>query len=198
MKYDPALHHRRSLRLPGYDYREAGAYFLTLVAYRRECLFGEMLDGKVRLSALGEVVAKEWGQTRKIRPEIHLDAFVVMPNHIHGIVVVRGPVGAHSRAPRHDSPYRSPRSLGSFVAGFKSAVTRRINQVRGMPGIPVWQRNYYEHVIRYEKELNRIRQYIADNPARWADDPENPRNVGIPSAGVGAHGRAPACESGHP
>ena len=153
--------------------RKRGAYFVTVVTHQRECLFGEIADGQALLTDCGEAVAQEWRRSTKIRREIQLDAFVVMPNHIHGIVIMGGrtAVGAHGRAPLH----RAPRSLGSFVAGFKSAVTKRINEMRGAPGLPLWQRNYYEHIIRDEDELDRVRQYIVDNQARWEDDVENPR-----------------------
>jgi REP element-mobilizing transposase RayT len=180
MTYDPARHHRRSIRLPAYDYTQPGAYFVTVVTHQRQCLFGEIVDGQVLVSSYGEAVGEEWLRSTQIRREMQLDAFVVMPNHIHGIVTIET-VGAHGRAPLHRAaphraplPHRSPRSIGSFVAGFKSAVTRRINEMRGTPGLPVWQRNYYEHIIRDEEELNRVRQYIIDNPTCWEQDPENP------------------------
>jgi len=176
MTYDPTRHHRRSIRLPAYDYAQDGAYFLTVVTHQRQCLFGEIVDGEVLVSAYGEAVAQEWLRSTQMRHEIQLDAFVVMPNHIHGIAIIGGQtVGAHGRAPLHRAPlHRSPRSIGSFVAGFKSAVTRRINEMRGTRGLPVWQRNYYEHIIRDEEQLNRVRQYVIDNPLRWEDDVENP------------------------
>lgn len=180
MRCDPTKHDRRSIRLPGYDYRQAGAYFVTVVTHQRECLFGGIADGEMRVDGYGEVVRDEWLRSAQIRREIELDAFVVMPNHLHGIVVIRD-VGAHGRAPLPLAPHRPPRSLGSFVAGFKSAVTKRINTMRRTPGLPVWQRNYWERVIRDERELDRVRQYIAENPLRWESDPEN----------VGAHGHAP-------
>jgi REP element-mobilizing transposase RayT len=172
MTYDPTRHRRRSIRLPAYDYAQPGAYFLTVVTHQRQCLFGEIVDGRVLLGGHGEAVEQEWLRSTQIRREIQLDPFVVMPNHIHGIVIIGEPidVGAHGRAPLH----RAPQSLGSFVAGFKSAVIKRINELRGTPGATVWQRNYYERIIRDEEELNRVRQYIADNPARWQQDPENP------------------------
>jgi len=173
MNYDPPRHHRRSIRLPAYDYARAAAYFVTLVAHTRESLFGQVIDSEMRLSVLGLVVAEEWRRTRDIRGEIQLDAFVAMPNHIHAIVIIADQtvnVGAHGRAPLR----RPPRSLGSFIAGFKSAVTKRINEIRGTAGLPVWHRNYYEHVIRNEEELDRIRQYIAGNPTCWDHDRENP------------------------
>ena len=113
---------------------------------------------------------------------MELDAFVIMPNHVHGIVIIHDTgtrdddVGGHGRAPRamHGRrAVRQPRPLGSFVAGYKAAVTSRINQLRNTPRTPVWQRNYYERVIRNDEELARIRKYVEDNPAKWADDPEN-------------------------
>ena len=159
--------------MSGYDYAEEGAYFVTVVTHQRECLFGGIADGEMRVDGYGEVVRDEWLRSVQIRREIELDAFVVMPNHLHGIVVIRD-VGAHGRAPLPLAPHRSPRSLGSFVAGFKSAVTKRINTMRRTPGLPVWQRNYWERVIRDERELDRVRQYIAENPLRWDEDPENP------------------------
>jgi len=186
MSYDPERHHRRSIRLRGYDYAQAGYYFVTMVAHQRACLFGEIADGQMRVSACGEIVQEEWTRSPQVRAEIDLDVFMVMPNHLHGIVVIRDDVGAHGRAPLPPGggPRRAPRSLGSLVAGFKSAVTKRVNEVRGTPRLPVWQRSYYERVIRNERELEAIRQYIVDNPTRWAGDAENPANVG-------AHGRAP-------
>jgi putative transposase len=183
MSYDPQRHHRRSIRLPAYDYAQPGAYFVTIVTHQRQCLFGEIVDGRAIMNERGKAVERQWLRSAQIRREMQLDAFVVMPSHIHGIVIIGDRtvnVGAHGRAPLH----RAPRSVGSFIAGFKSAVTRCINETRGTPGLPVWQRNYYEHIIRDEGDLNRVRQYIIDNPAGWGDDPENPNNVG-------AGGRAP-------
>ena len=181
--YDHFKHHRRSVRLPAHDYAQPGAYFVTMVTKNRECLFGDIIDGKVNLTGLGEIVREEWERSCSIRAEMALDVFVVMPNHIHGIVIITnrdglvdpGSVGAHGRAPLH----RAPRSLGSFVAGFKSAVTKRINDLRGTPGWSVWQRNYHERIVRDEDELYAKRRYIAFNPGRWRYDRENPgSNVG--------------------
>jgi len=177
--------HRRSIRLRGYDYRQAGAYFVTIVAHNRTCLFGDILGGDMRLSSAGHAAQEQWLRSSDIREEIELDAFVVMPNHLHGIVVVKShsaadappiDVGAHGRAPLRP-PLRSPRSLGSFIAGFKASATKCINAARGTPGAPVWQRNYHEHIIRNEDSLNRIRQYILDNPASWSMDRENPTSI---------------------
>jgi REP element-mobilizing transposase RayT len=172
--------HRRSIRLRGYDYAAKGAYFVTLVTFAREPIFGDISQGKMTLSALGEIATTEWIRSASIRQEIDLDDFVVMPNHLHAIVHIRDVVvGAHGHAPLRpvfasNMPIRTPRSLGSLVGGYKGAVTKRINLLRGAPGLEVWQRNYYERVIRDEAELNRIRQYILNNPAMWAADPENP------------------------
>jgi REP element-mobilizing transposase RayT len=159
------------------------------MTHGRELLFGEFIDRAIRLSPFGEIVREEWLASEAIRREIELDEFVVMPNHFHGIVWI---VWAETAAARPDgaptveasggillpnrpaSIQRPPRSLGSFVAGFKSACTRRINAMRDTPGALVWLRNYYERVIRNERELNAIRKYIRDNPANWEKDREHP------------------------
>jgi putative transposase len=143
--FDRHKHHRRSIRLPGYDYSEPGTYFVTLCTYSRECLLGDVHAGAVRLSDCGLVAREEWLRTARLPAEIQLDAFVVMPNHLHGIVIIKGygervgamaaNVGAQSLAPLQQPPlYRPRRSLGSFVAGFKMAVTKRVNALRGWRG----------------------------------------------------------------
>ncbi len=187
MKYDPQKHHRVSIRLKGYDYTLAGAYFITIVAYKREMLFGEIVNGVMRLNRRGEIVREEWFASVNIRKEIKLfeDEFVVMPNHAHGIVWIveddsrftidrghpagagRDVVGADGRPPLR----LKPKSLSSFVAGFKSSVTKRIRDELNETGI--WQRNYYDRIIRNDKELNAIRDYIESNPRNWAEDEEN-------------------------
>jgi len=181
MPYDPGKHHRRSIRLPTWDYRWPGAYFVTACTHQRVPLFGRVVDGRMRLSAFGRVVAEEWHRTPTIRPELAMDAFIVMPDHIHGIVAItESSVGAQGAAPlRHRKtadgrPKRQPRSLGAFISGFKSAVTKRINRTRGTPGSPVWQRNYWERIIRDMDEMNAIRQYITDNPTRWHHNRSHP------------------------
>ncbi len=128
------------------------------------------------LNEFGKVAEREWLRTTEIRPNVALDEFIIMPNHMHGIVViVESNVGATGRSPLPKGP--TPKSIGAIVAGFKSAVTKRINDLRGAPYKPVWQRNYYEHVIRNEDELNEIREYIVNNPLKWDLDSENPGNV---------------------
>ncbi len=190
--FDQKLH-RRSLRLAGYDYTQAGAYFVTICTKDRVCLFGEIVDGQMHLNEAGNVVILEWVKTGELRDDVEIDEFVVMPNHFHGIVVLHGGMvaedkgagtegrgmgtegrGTARRAPtmeRFGAPVVG--SIPTILRSFKSAVTKRINEINGTQGATVWQRNYYEHIIRNEESLNRIRQYIADNPAQWADDGEN-------------------------
>ena len=178
--YNPAKHHRRSIRLKGYDYAQEGAYFITICAYRHTCLFGEVLDESMNLNVYDEIVRDEWIRTATIRQEVELDSFVVMPNHFHGIVLivsqdVRERTTSSELAGVHNPrPYRSAKSIGALVAGFKSAVTAQINRSRTTPGLPVWQPNYHEHIIRSENSLNILRSYIETNPSRWASDKYNP------------------------
>ena len=187
MKYNPDIHHRRSIRLKGYDYTQPGAYFVTFCSYQRRHIFGEVVNGEMKLSALGKIVREEWVRSAEIRKEIRLfdDEFVVMPNHGHGIVwimeAIAGADGvrpnverAHAMRP-HESLRRAPRSLGSFMAGFKASVTSRARNELGMTGI--WQRNYYDHIIRKDRELNNIRWYILNNPRNWQLDRDNHRNI---------------------
>ena len=166
MRYDPFIHHRRSIRLKGYDYSQVGAYYVTIVAAHRECLFGEIENGEMCLNDLGNIVREEWLQTAQVRPNVELDEFVVMPNHFHGILAIAG----DDRAPH-------PGSLGAIMSQFKSIVTKRVNEMRDTPGAPVWQRNYYEHIMRDDGDLNRIREYIINNPANWDADDENPKSA---------------------
>jgi REP element-mobilizing transposase RayT len=174
-QYNSEKHHRRSIRLKDYDYTQAGAYFVTVCTYARACLFGDVVEDAVNLNECGQIVYTEWLKSAEIRPEIELDIFVIISNHLHGIVVITG-VGAHGRAPllNHASLYRQPKSLGSFIAGYKSTVTKQINLNRHTPGLPVWQRNYYEHIIRNDRALIAIREYINQNPLRWHLDLYNP------------------------
>ncbi len=197
MRFDPERHHRRSIRLKGYDYSQPGAYFVTVCTKDRACVFGEVLNGGMRLNAYGEIAQACWEAISNHFRHVELDKFVVMPNHVHGILWIVRRVGAHAVGARHAVPLRgivphTPLSRSSWerfgnpVAGsiptvirsFKSAVTKRVNELRGTPGIAVWQRNYYEHIIRNEESLNRIREYILTNPMRWMLDRENPHRDG--------------------
>ena len=160
MSYHPERHHRRSIRLRGYDYAQDGAYFVTLCTQGRACLFGRVSDRAVELTNIGRIVAEEWERTPVLRPNIELDEFIVMPDHIHGIIVIMDRDDS-APPPETANTLRSPaRTLGAILRGFKGSVVRRV-------GRPIWQRNYYEHIIRSEAALDRIRRYIADNPARW-------------------------------
>ena len=178
----PKRRNRRSIRLKGYDYAGAGAYFVTICAQNRECLYGEIMNGKMVLKDAGEIVADEWIKTGDIRDKIILDEWVVMPNHFHGILVIDDRRGTARRAPTVEQ-FGKPvsGSIPTIIRAFKSAVTKRINEMRKTPGVKIWQRNYYEHVIRNDNELNRIREYITNNPAQWELDRENPNVVPIGS-----------------
>ena len=189
MPYDPRKHHRRSIRLKGYDYSQAGAYFVTIVVKGRECVFGEIADGEMQLNELGRIVDSVWSELPDRYPETELDAFVVMPNHVHGIVVITVAVGAihelplrNELPPRDELPLRDTTDptqrrkmlLPKIVGYFKMNTAKRINLSRQTPGLPFWHRNYYEHIIRNEADLQRIRDYIQTNPVRWAEDQLHP------------------------
>lgn len=174
--------YRRSIRLQDFDYSKAGAYFVTICTHERVCLFGEVVDDVMRLNDAGKIAQACWLAIPSHFPDANLNAFVVMPNHVHGIVFIADIVGAKNFSPVWDNvepahnPMRSPsKTIGSVIRGFKIGVTKwfRENGVTGN----VWQRNYYEHVIRNEESLSRIRQYIHENPTRWAFDRENPAAV---------------------
>jgi REP element-mobilizing transposase RayT len=288
VKYSPQIHHRRSIRLQGYDYSQAGAYFVTICAWQRGCLFGDVAAGEMRLNAVGKIVEWEWRRLGEGFPNVELGEFVVMPNHIHGIIFIHaaeratrheqnlttngivglpdeaaagivgsplrggsnvgatqadlcmpnsgtdtqsnmdmpgadgsprrgrtntpdmecpavdGGLDGPGRATRYEqnlsingnmglpdeasagivgSPLRGPggppsQSLGAIIGQWKSRVTKRtwkLPGMRGMRGIPVWQRNYYEHIIRDEADYQRIAQYIQTNPLRWEQDQLHPQ-----------------------
>lgn len=209
MKYDSDKHHRRSIRLKGYDYNQAGMYFVTVVTQDRMCLFGEIENGAMRLNDAGWIVQAAWDKLPAHYAGVKTDVFVVIPNHIHGIAVL---VGAGPRAcpdagsriatgrgarpatgrPQGGAPTKNPPaglgqpqgvaptlSLSDIVHRFKTLTTERyVDGVKESAWPPfrgrLWQRNYYEHIIRNDESLDRIRQYILDNPARWEIDQENP------------------------
>jgi len=175
---------RKSTRLPCYDYSTSGAYFVTLCTQNRCFLFGEVLNGDVILNPFGQIVDEEWRRSAMIRDEIELDEFVIMPNDLHAVIIIAGELRAAS-GPTEEATGRSSlqttrmprlpkRSLGSLVAGFKTATTKRINILRGTLSAQVWQRNFYDRIIREDAELERIRRYIFENPMRWQFDQENP------------------------
>jgi putative transposase len=179
MKYNPEKHHRRSIRLKEYDYSTAGAYFITLCTYQQECLFGEIMDGEMQLNPYGMVVAENYRWLSEQYLYVHLDDWVIMPNHFHGILILtdQSRRGDLQIAPTHTENATAPsekmpkyKSLGRLVGAFKTVSTKRINIIRDTPGNVVWQRNYYEHIIRNELALNNIRRYIQMNPVNWRLD----------------------------
>ena len=172
---------RRSIRLQDYDYSQAGAYYITVCTRNRECLFGNVVNGQMQLYDAGLIVQSVWDRLAQFYNGIELDGFIVMPNHVHGVIVIRAAVGAIHESPLPSTTSASARItdrrrmlLSKIVGRFKMVTSKEINLRRGTPGRPVWQRNYYEHIIRDEASLNGIRQYIADNPAQWEFDRENP------------------------
>jgi putative transposase len=179
---------RRSLRLKGYDYAQAGAYFVTICTQDRACLFGDAADGTICLNAAGQLAATLWSDMPIRFPDIDLDAFVVMPNHIHGIIVfsdcavTEGAPLVGARRGGAPAATKAAPTVGDVVGAFKSLFT--VEYIAGVkenrwPAFDrrVWQRNYYEHVIRDEPELERIRSYIDENPLRWELDDENPQRM---------------------
>ncbi|WP_017653546.1 transposase [Fortiea contorta] len=185
MKYNPEIHDRSSMRLKGYNYSSAAFYFVTICTYKRQCLFGEIVNDEMVLNEYGKIIAEEWRKSSEIRQEIELDEWIVMPNHFHAIIVITYSGCSPSddspqtnENPQKIAPPMKPRSLSSAIAGFKCATTSRINTIRNAPGTAVWQRNYYEHIIRNQFSLEKIRQYIQNNPQSWNKDQLHPN---IPS-----------------
>lgn len=173
MPYDPDHHHRRSIRLESYDYTQDGAYFVTICTYQRECIFGDIVDGEMQINNLGQVVQEEWLRTGE-RANVELDIFIVMPNHVHGVLFLITDDEPHSPQSAYAHPITG--SLGTIVGAFKSAAARRINQLRDTPGAPVWQRNYFEHVIRDQAGYEYITRYVQHNAAIWAYDRLHPES----------------------
>ncbi|MGK7926098.1 MAG: transposase [Spirulina sp.] len=183
MKYNPEIHRRRSIRLKGYDYAQPGAYFVTVCTYQKQCWFGEIRHDQIHLNQIGNIVVREWLKTSQIRPTFKLDEWIVMPNHLHGIVwIMESEIKAIAtkncdRTRQEKKKLNRPaNSLGAMIGGFKASVTQQINQFRHNTAIPIWQRNYYESIIRDEEALNSIREYIKNNPKRWQEDPDNPQH----------------------
>jgi REP element-mobilizing transposase RayT len=178
--FDKEKHQRRSIRLKGWDYSNAGAYFVTICSYRKECIFEN--------DSIKQIIVDEWFGIPNRFQNARIDEFIAMPNHIHGVIWI-DPVGAGLALPnnglalpnnksntKRGGPMPTP-TLGDIICAFKSQVVVNINRYRNTIRHPVWQRNYYEHIIRNEDELNRIRRYIIENPLKWDEDPENPKNI---------------------
>jgi REP element-mobilizing transposase RayT len=196
MPYNPNIHHRRSIRLKGYDYSQAGLYFITICVQNQECLFGKIIDGKIQLSPLGIIADVLWHEIKNHAKNIDLGEFTVMPNHIHGIIMFgsdvnnNGGTGADSGADadvgaRHALPLRAEQpgqskqigqsrfqnqgknTVSSVIGSYKSAVSKHAHRL----GFAFsWQRNYYEHIIRNEQSYQNISNYIIHNPENWRDD----------------------------
>lgn len=178
MKFDPKKHHRRSIRLQEYDYSQAGAYYVTIVLWRREHVLGDIIDAEMQLNKFGQIVQYAWYDLPKHYPHVELDSFCIMPNHVHAIIILNdygkggSASGDASISNLKTRPYvRHP--LSEVVRAFKSFSARRINSLRNTQGIPVWQRNYYEHIIRNQKDYLAKSNYIMDNPLNWEEDDEN-------------------------
>ena len=185
--YNPQIHHRRSIRLKSYDYNQAGAYFVTICVQNRECLLGTITNQRLQLNEYGKITDQVWNYLPHHFGNLEIDAAVIMPNHFHGIICT----GLTSKPPNFPNPpnpcrglvskppnpfFEQKTQLGKIIAYFKYQTTKLINQKRDSSGSRFWQRNYYEHIIRNEKTLNILRQYIIDNPLRWENDQLHPNN----------------------
>ncbi|MTJ08208.1 transposase [Anabaena sp. UHCC 0204] len=205
MSYNPNIHHRRSIRLKGYDYSQQGAYFVTICTYQRNCLFGEIVDDEMKLNTNGEITRGSWLSIPRHFQNVGLDEFVIMPNHLHGIIIIaeegealaisndqnQQKLSSQCFAPTTPTTPTTPtgekikingtkpQSLAAIIQNYKSVSTRQINRINKDKGNVIWQRNYHEHIIRSEEALNNIRQYIVNNPINWLDDEENPANFQI-------------------
>ncbi|WP_129627924.1 transposase [Candidatus Oscillochloris fontis] len=167
MPYDPSKHHRRSIRLRGYDYTQLGSYAVTICTQDRAPILGNLNNFSVTLSPIGHIIEQCWIALPYHFPHITLDVHIVMPDHFHGIITINVPMAKGiASATQVSSNGTTPNSLAAIVQNFKSVSTRRVNQMQHTIGSTLWQRNYYEHVIRSEEELVRIRQYILGNPAQ--------------------------------
>ncbi len=160
---------RKNIRLMGFDYSNSGFYFVTICSYNKECIFGQIINSEMNLNEYGEIVKNSLLESEKIRKEITLDFFIIMPNHIHLVLIIANETNIVLDSNPKTSNLK-PKSLSSFVIGFKSSVTKQINLIREINNYPVWQRNYYEHIVRNEVELNKIIEYIINNPLKWGTE----------------------------
>jgi REP element-mobilizing transposase RayT len=181
MSSSSKLPHRGSTRLTGFDYSQPGAYFVTICCKDRQCLLGSISGGKVELTAIGQIAREVWNSLPDRFPPLVLDAFVIMPNHVHGVLGIRavpGIVGAGLTPPAVAAPLSIPEapkpSLPAIIGAFKSISTINVNRQLKTKGKQLWQRSYYEHIVRKGEDLRKIQQYILENPLMWSLDPENP------------------------
>ncbi|HTG34847.1 MAG TPA: transposase [Thermoanaerobaculia bacterium] len=175
MRYDPDKHHRQSIRLKGYDYSLSGAYFVTLCVQHRECLFGDVIGVILQANDAGQMVERWWRELTRKFPTVSMDEFVVMPNHLHGVLILQ-------RSQVSQGSESSP--LGTVMDWFKTMTTNEyIRGVKnhGWKNFPrrLWQRDYFDRIIRDQNEIEMIREYIRRNPSQWSQDPENPMRVSL-------------------
>ena len=166
MPYDPEIHHRRSIRLRHYDYSQPGSYFVTICTEKKEHLFGQVVEGEMHRNERGDRIARCWNWLAQQYPYIVMDEWTIMPNHLHGIIVITGEEGGSRTAPT------GRKTLGRLVGAFKTVSTGDLNELRATPIRTLWQRDFYDHIIRNQDELNKIREYIRTNPLQWSSDPD--------------------------
>lgn len=183
-----------STRLKNWDYSANGYYFVTICTDNMQRIFGKVIDGKMVLSDVGKIAESELLKSFEIRAELFCEIYCVMPNHIHVLVRIKNVneethgsasvtinnnifsadgfnKNISAKADKRDGvAYRVPKSISSFVAGFKSSATKKINEFRNTPKLPVWQERFHDHIVRNEEEFNRIRMYIKNNPLKWEKD----------------------------
>ncbi len=185
MKYNPDIHHRRSIRLKGYDYSQKGYYFVTICIQNRECLLGQSINNTIVLNDAGLMVQNIWKTLSEHYPGVGIDSYIIMPNHIHGIIIVGAgpracPCGVNTL--QREAGMDTTMKLSDIIHRFKSLTTNIYHKSviqYNWPSFPgkLWQRNYYDHIIRNDQELNQIREYIINNPVKWELDKENPDNI---------------------
>ena len=188
--YNPEKHHRRSIRLKDYDYSQPGEYFVTICTRNKECIFGEIIEDRMQLNEYGKIANDFWNEISIHFPGVKSDKFVVMPNHIHGIIMIMNSIDDNRGRGEVTSPLQPIQpmqpitllpslkikkiTLGKIIAYYKYQTTKLINEKHNTAGISVWQRNYYEHIIRTDKDVIQIKEYIENNPLKWEFDKENP------------------------
>jgi REP element-mobilizing transposase RayT len=188
MTYNPLIHKRQSIRLHGYDYSQTGTYFVTICTYKKEHFFGEIINAEMKLNVIGQYAFYQWKKIPHRFNDVELDEFIIMPNHIHGIIVInrRGEgsenesLGGKRRLFSDSSPLHHdeqlqhngtlPGSIGAIIQNYKSGISRKISTMPGMKNVKLWQMNYYDHIIRNEEDHARIVEYIQQNPVQWEQD----------------------------
>ena len=177
MTYDPEIHNRRTIRMAGYDYASAGWYFVTLCVHNHRPILSTVIVDSLALTDFGRIVQHSWLWLNNQYAYVDLDSYVIIPNHVHGIIVINESTNAQScrggsRTALHSATGQSKKRkpLGRLIGVFKTRSTKLINEKSNTPGMRFWQRNYYEHIIRNENELAHIREYIRLNPAKWLED----------------------------